>query len=121
MLLVRITAAMVALTLPIATASHAHAGENHRSDTYGHGQRHLQRSFYGGNGLPSYIHGLGTYADSISGVRARGNGIYFAAEGQGYSVSPAKEQSLRRRIIHVNSRTIGAECSYEAGVCVIRP
>ena len=121
MLLVRIIAAMVALSLPIATASHAHARESHRSDTYGHGKQHQQRSFYGGNGLPSYIRGLGTYAGSVSGVRARGNGIYFAVNGQGYSDPPTKGQSLRPRLIHVNSSTMGAECSYEAGVCVIRP
>lgn len=109
---------MITLALPVLAAENYHSNRHHNS------QRYAQQQVVGGNGLPSYVPGIGTYTGSISGVRFKGNGIYFAKEGHRvYSPVNSAPQPLapKAKIIQVNTRTIGAECSYEAGVCVIRP
>ena len=61
--------------------------------------------------------GIGTYSGGISALRVRGNGIYFA-------VDPLTTASMTRPLAPVAKVvTVAGEdaCSYEAGVCVIRP
>lgn len=116
MLSTRIAAITIAMTAFISGNSNAPATEAPRYKM----NRHQERSFYGGDGLPTYLRGIGTYVGGISGVRAPYNGIYFARDGGRYSDAPSANNAPRSRIIHVNQRTVGAECSYEAGVCIIR-
>ncbi|GAK71320.1 hypothetical protein RRU01S_16_00830 [Agrobacterium rubi TR3 = NBRC 13261] len=122
MLSTRIAAAMIAITGSCVGNSYSYATDHFESKNrfYSHRQQH--RSYYGGDGLPSHIGGVGTYAGGISAIRAPQNGIYFAADdGVGIRYSSTTRSAVRPRIIHVNKKTVGAECSYEAGVCVIRP
>ncbi len=90
-----------------------------------HGQRRnwqARQSVAGGEGLPSHVRGIGTYAGGISAVQFRRNGIYFSADGGGaYLPVPGRIDAVEPRIIHVNERSADASCAYEAGVCVIRP
>jgi hypothetical protein len=109
---------MIALALPVMAAENYNSYRHHNPD------RDTRQEVVGGNGLPSYIPRVGTYAGSISGVRFKGNGIYFYKQGRpAFSQANSTSQTLapKAKIIHVNARTAGAECSYEAGVCVIRP
>lgn len=121
MLSTRIAAAMIAIMGLCVGNSHAYATDHFESKNrfYSHRQQH--RSYYGGDELPSYVGGVGTYAGGLSAIRAPRNGIYFAADDVGMSYSSTTQSAVRPRIIHVNKKTMGAECSYEAGVCVIRP
>lgn len=74
----------------------------------------------GGNGLPSVVPGLGTFAGSLTAVRVKGTGIYMAIEkwpvNSGTAYRPPKA-----KIIEIDAETGDAACSFEAGVCVIRP
>jgi hypothetical protein len=110
---------MIALALPVMAAENYNTYRHHNPDRYS------RQDVVGGNGLPSHIKGIGTYAGSISGVRFKGNGIYFYKENRPayWQANGTTQQTLapKAKIIHVNARTTGAECSYEAGVCVIRP
>ena len=86
-----------------------------------HHHRHDQ---VGGNGLPSYVRGVGTFAGGISAVRFRGNGIYFYSQNGIASALPEPE-APKVKIISVGeneTRAYGATsaCAYEHGVCVIR-
>lgn len=107
-------------------AGGAHAGEvssgfygNHTEFRH-HGN--ARASVAGGDGLPSYVRGIGTFSGGLSAVRFKRNGIYFSADGGSFNRRYGDNGStVRSRIIDVNQKTIGAECSYEAGVCVIRP
>lgn len=90
----------------------------------GHEGRHRHRHgggqpVYGGDGLPSIIPGLGTYAGSISALRVRGNGIYFHIDDMGGDVESPMVPAPVARIIRVGEHK--NPCSYESGVCVIRP
>lgn len=120
----RIALRLIALSSMITLALPVLAAENYDSYRHNNFDRYSRQDVVGGNGLPSYIPGIGTYAGSISGVRFKGNGIYFSKQVQRiYSPVSSEPQTLapKAKIIHVNAKTIGAECSYEAGVCVIRP
>lgn len=120
----RIALRLTALSSMIALAVPVMAAENYNTYRHHNPDRYARQEVVGGNGLPSHIPGIGTYAGSVSGVRFKGNGIYFYNEGRpAYSQVKSTSQTLapKAKIIHVNSRTKGAECSYEAGVCVIRP
>lgn len=74
---------------------------------------------------PSVIPGLGTYAGNLSAYAEEGNGIYFrrnrsyryVAENDFHGDAPMK----RAKIIFVTPKTNASACSFEAGVCVIRP
>lgn len=100
----------------------AKAGDYH---SHSHGPRaHWQakQSVIGGDGLPSYVNRIGTYAGGISAVRFKRNGIYFSTDGGvAYLPVPGRIDAIGPHIIHVNERSANANCSYEAGVCVIRP
>ncbi len=121
MLWTRIAVILAAMTISVAGVSNAAAGDVYGYSNHKHGHRHQERSFYGGDRLPSYISGIGTYAGGIAGIRDRGNGIYFAMDRWSNEGRASTSKPVGPRIIHVNRKTAGAECSYEAGVCVIRP
>ncbi|NTF33189.1 hypothetical protein [Rhizobium skierniewicense] len=121
MLMTRIGTVFITLTALIILASHANAMDDRKYKNRHDHHRQQDRSYYGGDGLPSYIRGIGTYAGGVSAIRAPRNGIYFAAEGTDRNATDTIQSPNRPRIIHVNRKTVGAECSYEAGVCVIRP
>lgn len=72
----------------------------------------------GGYGVPSVIPGLGTFAGSVSALRIRGHGTYFYAEGLGAEQAPAVRVAPMAKVVDA---TKGPACSYEGGVCVIRP
>ncbi|MBB4186890.1 hypothetical protein GGE07_003550 [Sinorhizobium terangae] len=80
---------------------------------------------YGGDDFPSVTPGIGTYAGGISAFRQEGNGIYFSrydnnnyvAEG---AADPAPPPN-RAKIIAVSPQPNDRVCSWEHGVCVIRP
>lgn len=120
MLSSRIAVPLMAILVSASCILPAQAGEEYGYAKHHH-NRHQKQSFYGGDGLPSYIGGIGTYAGGIAGIRDRRNGIYFAMDRWSNSGGAFTSDTVRPRIIHVNRKTAGAECSYEAGVCVIRP
>lgn len=72
----------------------------------------------GGYGVPSIIPGLGTFAGSVSALRIRGHGTYFYAEGLGDGEAPVLRPAPMAKVVDA---TKGPACSYEGGVCVIRP
>lgn len=74
----------------------------------------------GGNGLPSVVPGLGTFAGSLTAVRVKGTGIYMAIEKWPVN-SRNTYQPPKAKIIEIDAETGDAACSFEAGVCVIRP
>lgn len=99
----------------LSAGEYSHSRHPHRT---GH-DRHHQQSVVGGAGLPSVVPGIGTFAGSISAVRVRGAGIYFAIEGSRSDVVTYRPPVAR--IIEVDAEMSDSACSYEAGVCVIRP
>lgn len=103
------TAAIVAALLLLASGA---AEADGRKGGF-HGQRH---GFPGGHGLPSIRPGHGTYAGASAALHVRGLGTYVAAEGidAGIGVITAPGP----RIIDARK---GPPCSWESGVCVIRP
>lgn len=110
------------LLIAIGSPSLASASDDHRDHRSYRPYSHSQPSVVGGYGLPSYIRGLGTYAGGLSAARFPGNGNYFYAQSGGaYLPDGYRKTTVEPRIIHVNQRTMNANCRYEAGVCVIRP
>ncbi|MDK1377199.1 MULTISPECIES: hypothetical protein [unclassified Sinorhizobium] len=80
---------------------------------------------YGGDDFPSVTPGIGTYAGGISAFRQEGNGIYFSQYGgDNYytegAIDPAPPLK-RAKIIVVSPQSNDSACSWEHGVCVIRP
>lgn len=116
------TGLVIAGTLSLLIgATQLNAGEYSHSrhpDRSGY-DRHYQQTVVGGAGLPSVIPDIGTFAGSISAVRVRGAGIYFAIEGSRSDVVTYRPPVAR--IIEVDAEMDDSACSYEAGVCVIRP
>ncbi|MCL6707378.1 hypothetical protein M8R20_10235 [Pseudomonas sp. R2.Fl] len=103
-----------------ALASSSFAGEHSRRHHHHHGGfAHHGRAVVGGDGLPSVVPGLGTFAGSIAAVRVKGNGIYFASDISARKAAPY--QAPKARIIEVSQENPQSACSFEAGVCVIRP
>ena len=96
-----------------------HDGWGHRHHHHrGHGNRLV--IYGGGYGVPVVIPHNGTYSGTISAVRIRGIGTYFYAEGLGGDVVRARPvPAPAAKIVNVDKRK--DPCSYEAGVCVIRP
>lgn len=112
--------AMMAVLL-VSTTSHAGEWGMDGGSHDGWNRRHHHNpppSYGGGYGLPTIIPGLGTFAGTISALRVRGVGTYFYVEGFG-----GKKQEMipapKAKIISVESDR--DPCSYESGVCVIRP
>lgn len=121
MLSIRIAPIILAVLGPIMVANHAQASDHVEHEKSGHGNRQKQQSYYGGNGVPSHIRNVGTYAGSAYAMRARRNGTYVSAEGAINNAARTTGNWTRPAIIRVNARTMDEACSYEAGVCVIRP
>ncbi|MGV8937473.1 MAG: hypothetical protein ACOH2J_10150 [Allorhizobium sp.] len=82
--------------------------------------RNDRQQIVGGAGLPSILPGIGTYVGAVSAVNVSGNGIYFAVDNAAL-LGPTVILAPKAKIIHVNFEGDGPACSYEAGVCVIRP
>lgn len=95
---------------------HGSHGGNHAGN---HRPRPSQSGISSSYGLPSVIPGLGTFAGNVIATRVKGVGNYFAAEGNAPQVIMAPDIRPKARIIIVGQS--GNPCSYEAGVCVIRP
>ncbi|WEX88938.1 hypothetical protein PZN02_001466 [Sinorhizobium garamanticum] len=80
---------------------------------------------YGGDDFPSVTPGIGTYAGGISAFRQEGNGIYFSQYGNyNYLTEGAADPAPplnRAKIIVVSPQQNDRVCSWEHGVCVIRP
>lgn len=112
MLASRFVVASTAALFLGATISAAIAGDRHR--------HHHRGDIVGGNGLPSVVHGLGTFSGAISAARVRGNGIYFAIEAS-RSTTITTYRAPKATIIEVSLEAPDNACSFEAGVCVIRP
>ncbi len=92
------------------------------SDGAGGSYRGDRPSIAGGNGLPSYLSGVGTYVGGIAASRFPYNGNYFSVDdGNALQGRAPTDNVAGPRIIRVNKRHLNANCSYEAGVCVIRP
>ncbi len=121
MLSIRIAPIILAVLGPIMVANHAHATDHVEHERSDHSSRQKQQSYYGGNGLPSHIRDVGTYAGSTHTMRARKNGSYVSAEGAINNAARTTGNWTRPAIIRINARTMDEACSYEAGVCVIRP
>ncbi|PWE55117.1 hypothetical protein DEM27_16875 [Metarhizobium album] len=95
------------LALPVSAGDRHHRHHADRSSGIVH------------SGLPSIIPGLGTYAGAISGRKVRGNGIYFSYDGYLSRNGAAGYRRPAAKIIDVSAKK--SACSYEAGVCVVRP
>lgn len=121
MLSTRIATSLITAFVTILIANCAHARDNFESGKRGHNDREMQSSYYGGNGMPSYIRNVGTYSGAASAIRAHRNGTYISANGAVSHPTPKTGGWDRPQIIRINARTMGEACSYEAGVCVIRP
>ncbi|MFQ6182438.1 hypothetical protein ACLMJV_10815 [Sinorhizobium meliloti] len=80
---------------------------------------------YGSYDFPTPIPDIGTYAGGLSAFRDEGNGIYFSRDG-GYAylageTAAASPSSKRAKIIIVSPQVNASACSWEHGVCVVRP
>ena len=90
-----------------------------------HGHHVYRHDIVGGDGIPSYVRGVGTFAGDMAAARFHRNGTYFYA--QAFSTrSPQKITFLapKAKVILVEQETNAQEtktvCSVEHGVCVIR-
>ncbi|MCZ8177808.1 MAG: hypothetical protein O9309_02185 [Rhizobium sp.] len=110
-----LTAATIVLS---SVATLAVAGERYE----GHHGHHNGRdeAVIGSNGLPSVIPGIGTFAGSISGVRIKGSGVFFAID-RNTQPKVIAYRAPRAKIIEISAENPEDACSFEAGVCVIRP
>lgn len=88
--------------------------ERHHRDGMG------RQQIVGGDGLPSILPGIGTYVGAVSAVSVRGNGIYFAVDNAAL-LGPTVILAPKAKIIDVDFEGDSPACSFEAGVCVIRP
>lgn len=110
-----LTAATIVL---ISTTGITLAGERYDR---GHGHHHgRSEAVVGSNGLPSVIPGIGTFAGSISGLRIKGNGVFFAID-RNIRAKVVAYQAPKAKIIEISAENPEEACSFEAGVCVIRP
>ena len=87
----------------------------------GHGHHHDRgEAVIGSNGLPSVIPGIGTFVGSISGIRIKGNGVFFAIDRKARPQVTAY-RAPKAKIIEISDENPEEACAFEAGVCVIRP
>lgn len=112
-----------AMTVALLVSTAALAGEwgidgASRDGWNRHHHHNPPPSYGGGYGLPTIVPGLGTFAGTISALRVRGVGTYFYVEGFGGTkrdMIPAPKAKI------ISVETERDPCSYESGVCVIRP
>ena len=121
MLLTLIATAFIAVFVSILTANCTHARDNFEYEKRSHREGQKQRYYYGGNGLPSHIRNVGTYSGSAFAIHKPRNGTYVSANGAVSHLTKTSEGWDRPQIIRINAKTMDEACSYEAGVCVIRP
>ncbi len=117
---------VMTLALPIAVSAGERGHLDWRSgrDSVRHDRRHAEGPKHHHNhgvvspaGLPSVIPGLGTFAGGFAAVRVKGVGNYIMVSGnRGVDAQPLL--APKARIIDVQGENA---CSYEAGVCVVRP
>ncbi|WP_170973311.1 hypothetical protein [Rhizobium sp. FKY42] len=89
--------------------------------TYHYQSGHQRRDVVAGNGLPSYVRGIGTFAGGLSAVRFRGNGIYFFADGIGNGSAATVGPGAKIITVSPTGKTNGkSACAMEHGVCVVR-
>jgi hypothetical protein len=87
---------------------------------------HGSRDVVGGDGLPSIVGGVGTFAGGISAVRLKGNGIYFASNVDIGGTPRTSFEVPQVKIITVGEDFSDTQfdahdaCAYENGVCIIR-
>jgi hypothetical protein len=99
----------------------AQDGQRDRKSHY-----HGRRDVVGGDGLPSVVSGVGTFAGGISAVRVKGNGIFIASSVDVGGYPRTSFDVPRAKIINVGedfreTRFDASDaCAYENGVCVIR-
>ncbi|MDQ0420633.1 hypothetical protein J2045_001657 [Peteryoungia aggregata LMG 23059] len=108
--------ALTALSvLLIGTSGVAQAGDH---DQWNHrGQSH---AIIGSNGLPSVIPGIGTFAGNVSALRIKGNGVFFAID-RTPGPKVVAYRAPKAKIIEISAENPEEACSFEAGVCIIRP
>lgn len=107
--------AMTVLTVALGSAG----GIAEAGDSYGH-HHGRGEAVVGSNGLPSVIPGIGTFAGSISGLRIKGNGVFFAID-RATEPKVLAYRAPKAKIIEISAENPDDACSFEAGVCVIRP
>lgn len=95
------------------------AFEHHKASMQMADARGSTLSGFAVDGLPTRIPGLGTYVGGFGAVRDRGNGNYFAIDGD--LARTATIDTRAAKIIQVTPEAARAACSIEHGVCVIRP
>lgn len=121
MLSTRIATALIAVFGSMLIANCTHANDSFEHGKRGHSEGQKQKSYYGGNGVPSQIRNVGTYAGSAYAMRARRNGTYMSADGAINNPTDIRGNWTSPAIIRIKAKTMDEACSYEAGVCVIRP
>jgi hypothetical protein len=81
---------------------------------------HHERGIIGSDGLPSVVPGVGTFVGNLSAVRIKGNGIFIAVDRRATHRNVVVP-SPKAQIIEISAENEDGACSFEAGVCVIRP
>ncbi len=107
-----------ALTLLLASTV-ASAGDR-ATDRDRHNDHHHDRGIVGSDGLPSVVPGVGTFVGNLSAVRIKGNGIFIAVDRPATRRNEAVP-APKAQIIEISAENEDGACSFEAGVCVIRP
>lgn len=110
----------LASALTFLLASTLAAASDRMADPNGHDRQRHERGIVGSDGLPSVIPGVGTFVGNLSAVRIKGNGIFIAVD------RPATRRNVtapapKAQIIEISAENEDSACSFEAGVCVIRP
>lgn len=107
-----------ALALPLAPTVASAGDRGSVQDRHRH--EHHEQSIFGGDGLPSVVPGVGTFVGSLSAVRIKGNGIFIARDRRAPLHSVIVPEP-KVQIIEISAENPDSACSFEAGVCVIRP
>jgi hypothetical protein len=66
------------------------------------------------------VPGVGTFVGNLSAVQIKGNGIFIAVDRRP-TRSKAAAPAPKAQIIEISAENEESACSFEAGVCVIRP
>lgn len=111
--------ATAATLLLASSATLVEAGDwHHRYERHHHHGR--TQAIIGTDGLPSVVPGIGTFSGGISALRIKGNGVFIAVDG-GVAPQVIDYRAPKAKIIEVSAENQDEACSFEAGVCVIRP
>lgn len=113
--LVALASAFAILLVPSFAAAGDRMMDRHRQPHH-----HHEQSVFGGDGLPSVVPGVGTFVGNLSAVRIKGNGVFIALDRQ-MRTNRAPASAPKVQIIEISAENQDSACSFEAGVCVIRP